>query len=213
MSKMRYWLSVHLPLLPLESVRPRWCDPAPYVVVEKGKVISVSREAYALGVRVGMRPGGVSAVAPSTVVLERDLQREEITRNAIALALLQFTPEVAHAGDSSIVLDVTASLGLFRGRAAIGRRIRASTQAVGVTVRLGTGPTALGAWLLARLPLSRRLALLRRTVKMASLERQLDRIPCDYLPAAVPHLEWLAGIGATDLAALRRLPAKVYSAG
>ncbi|MYM30665.1 DNA polymerase Y family protein [Duganella sp. CY15W] len=203
---MRYWFSVHLPLLPLESVRPRWCEPAPYVVIEKGKVISVSREAFALGVRVGMRPGGVSAIAPSTLVLERDLQREEITRNAVALALLQFTPEVAHADDFSILLDVTASLRLFRGYASIGRRIRASTQAIGVTVRIGTGPTAMGAWLLARLPLSKRQSLLRRTIKMASMERQLDHIPCDYLPAAVPHLEWLAGIGATNLAALRRLP-------
>jgi protein ImuB len=124
----------------------------------------------------------------------------------VALALLQFTPEVAHAADYSILLDATASLRLFRGRAAIGRKIRASTHALGVTVRIGTGPTAMGAWLLARLPLAKRQILLRRTIKMRSLERQLDRIACDYLPAAEAHREWLAGIGATNLAALRRLP-------
>ena len=115
---MRYWFSVHLPLLPLESVRPHWCEPAPFAVVEKGKVISVSRKAYITGVRVGMRPGGVSAVSPSTTILERDLQREEITLNSVALTLLQYTPEVTHADDFSILLDVTASLRLFRGRAA-----------------------------------------------------------------------------------------------
>lgn len=166
----------------------------------------MSREAFALGVRVDMRPGGVSAVAPSTTILERDVQREEITRNAVALALLQFTPEVTHEADFSLLLDVTASLRLFRGRAAISRQIRASTHALGLTVRLGTAPTAMGAWLLARLRLTKRQLTLRRTVKMSSLERQLDRIPCEYLPAAVEHLEWLKGIGATNLAALRRLP-------
>lgn len=176
------------------------------MVVDKGKVISVSREAYAAGVRVGMRPGGVSAVSPATTILERDLQREEIMLNAVALALLQFTPEVAHAADFSILLDVTASLRLFCGRAAIGRQIRASTQALGVSVRLGTAPTATGAWLLARLRIVKRQVLIRRTIKPDSLERQLDRIPCEYLPSAAEHLEWLAGIGATNLAALRRLP-------
>jgi protein ImuB len=139
-------------------------------------------------------------------MLERDPQREEITLNAVALALLQFTPEVANTDDFSLLLDVTASLRLFRGRAAIGRQIRASAQAIGVTVRLGTAPTAMGAWLLARLRLVKRQVTLRRVVKMHSLERQLDRIPCEYLPAAVEHLEWLAGIGAMNLAALRRLP-------
>ncbi|MGV7209345.1 Y-family DNA polymerase [Oxalobacteraceae bacterium A2-2] len=203
---MRYWLSVHLPLLPLESVRPRWCDPAPHAVVEKGRVVAVSREAYAAGVRAGMRPGGVSAVSPATVILERDAQREEIMRNAVALALLQFTPEVAHADDFSVLLDVTASLRLFGGRAAIGRRVRASTQALGLTVRLASAPTAMGAWLLARLALNRRHILLRRTVKMLTMARQLDRVPCGYLPSAQAHLEWLAGIGAENLAALRRLP-------
>lgn len=145
-------------------------------MVDKGKVISVSREAFVAGVRVGMRPGGVSAVSPATTILERDLQREEIMLNAVALALLQFTPEVAHAADFSILMDVTASLRLFRGRAAIGREIRHSTQALGVTVRLGTAPTATGAWLLARLQIVKREVLIRRTVKPISLERQLDRI-------------------------------------
>lgn len=174
--------------------------------MDKGKVISVSKEAYVAGVRVGMRPGGVSAVSPATTILERDLQREEITLNSVALAFLQYTPEVTYADDFSILLDVTASLRLFRGRAAIGRQIRASTQALGVTVRLGTGPTAAGAWLLARLRIVKRQVLIRRTIKMESLERQLDKIHCEYLPAAAEHLEWLAGIGATNLAALRRLP-------
>jgi hypothetical protein len=54
-----------------------------------------------------MRPGGVSAVSPATTILERDLQREKITLNAVALALLQFTPEVAHMADFSILLGST----------------------------------------------------------------------------------------------------------
>ena len=203
---MRFWFSVHLPLLPLECLRPRWCEPGPYAVVEKGRILAVSQHAYAEGVRIGMRPGGVAAVSPDSVILERNLERELITSNAIALALLQFTPEVAHAGDFSLLLDVTASLRLFNGRAAISRRIRAALQALGVTAQLGTAPTAMGAWLLSRWQPAKRQIIVRRTVHMRSLERQLDRMPCAYLPSTANHLEWLTDIGADHLAALRRLP-------
>lgn len=150
-------------------------------MVEKGRIITVSQQAYAEGVRVGMRPGGVAAVSPDTVILERSLEQEQIMSNAIALAFLQFTPEVAHAEDFSLLLDVTAGLRLFKGRAATSRRIRAALQLLGVTAQLGTAPTAMGAWLLSRWQPAKRQIILRRTVHMRSLERQLDRMPCVYL--------------------------------
>ncbi len=192
--------------MPIECIRPRWCEPGPYAIVERGRVISLSQQAHDAGVRLGMRPGGVAAVAPSTLVIERDPEREQLAFGAIALALLQFTPEVARADGNCILLDVSASLTLFRGHAAIGRRIRASLHALGVTARIGSAPTAMGAWLLSRWRPLQRQAIIRRTVKLRSLERQLDRMPCASLPGALHHLEWLSDIGVADLAALRRLP-------
>src|SRR5471032_2103061 len=68
---MKLLFVVYLPLLPLESLRPRWSDPGRFVVMDQGMVATMSPEAVRAGVRIGMRSGGVSAVAPDTVILER----------------------------------------------------------------------------------------------------------------------------------------------
>ncbi len=197
---------MHLPLLRLEALRPCWSEPGAYAVLERDVVTALSPEAARAGVRAGMRGGGVSAVAPATRLLERAPDREQGALRAIAMALMQYSPDVAHADDASIVLDVGASLRLFRGPRALCRLVRASVAALGFTAQLGMAPTAHGAWLLARRARRKGQVLRRRTLSLPSLGARLDRLPCDLLPAALPHQTWLAGIGATDVGALRRLP-------
>ncbi|MBX9794147.1 MAG: DNA polymerase Y family protein, partial [Burkholderiaceae bacterium] len=99
---MKLLFTVHLPLLPLESLRPRWSEPGAYAVVDQGQVITMSPEAARAGVRLGMRSGGVSAVAPDTIVLERALEKEALELDAIATALMQYTPEVTFQNDFSV---------------------------------------------------------------------------------------------------------------
>lgn len=170
------------------------------------QVTSLSTAAWRNGVRPGMRAGGVAAIAPDTIVLERNPDKERQALDAVAMALLQYTPEVAFTDDSSVLLDVSASLRLFGGPAEICRLIRASIAGVGFTAYLGAAPTGKGAWLLSRCDRMRGRLLCRRVLQMTSLTRRLDRLPCNLLPSAVLHNEWLRDIGARDLGALRRLP-------
>lgn len=116
------------------------------------QVIVASHEATISGVRVGMRAGGVSAMSPETEMLQRSVEKEQSALDAIAMALLQYTPEVTFAEDFSIVMDVSASLRLFGGPLAICRGVAKSIAALGFTAKLGAAPTATGAWLLARSP-------------------------------------------------------------
>ena len=147
-------------------------------------MIALSSEARMSGVRRGMRAGGVAAIAPQTVILARDPERERYALDAIAMALLQFTPEVAFADGCSLTMNVTASLRLFGGVRALCRQITAAVLALGFTARLGAAPTAMGAWLLARVERSRARPLRRRVLRHASLVRQLDQLPCPLLPGA-----------------------------
>lgn len=165
-----------------------------------------SREAKLTGIRAGMRMGGVAAMAPDTVMLERDIEKERLALDAITMAMLQYTPEVAHAEDFSVLLDVTSSLRLFGGPLAICRHVRTSIATLGFTASLGAAPTALAAWLLARCAPTRGQPVRRRVLKIHTLTRRLDRLPCHLLPAAQLHDEWLTGIGAENLGALRKLP-------
>ncbi len=170
------------------------------------QVIVPSREASLNGVRVGMRSGGVSAIAPETEMLERCLGKEQLALDAIAMALLQYSPEVTFADDFSILMDASASLRLFGGPLAICRSVATSIAALGFTANLGAAPTAKGAWLLARSSRIKGYPLRRRVLKMDTLTHRLDDLPCHLLPTALPHDEWLTGIGAKNFGAIRRLP-------
>lgn len=184
-------------------------------MVQSGRICAASREAIHSGVNCGMRSGGVLTIAPDTVILERDLARESLALDAIAMALLQFTPEATCAPDFCILLDVSASLTLFGGVLAMCKSVAASVKKLGFSLQLGAAPTAAGAWLLARIPRGSRTLpvarsaqrqLRRRTIKMTTLTAQLDRLPCSAMPAVVPYHDWLIGIGANTLGDLRKLP-------
>jgi len=195
-------MAVHLPLLPLEALRPRWCEPAPRVVLEQTRVVVASALAAAAGVRAGMRRGGVQSLCPAAQLLERDPGREQAALRETALALLRYTPEVALAEENSLLLNVGASLSAFGGARALCRRVGADVTALGFGARIGLAPTAQGAWLLARHAGDGR----RRTLGAAAMTRRLDALPLTVLPPARAHADWLHGIGCRHLGELRRLP-------
>ncbi|MFJ9448705.1 Y-family DNA polymerase [Herbaspirillum sp. NPDC101397] len=202
---MRLWIAVHLPLLPLEVFYPNWSDEADAVVLEHTRVMAASQPACDAGVRYGMRRGGVLALLPRAHMHERAIEREAQALSGAATALLQYTPQAAFSDDATIVLDIGASLRLFGGIRALCRRVRATVRQLGLTAAVSCAPTAAGAALLARhchLPGHHH----PRTLSRPRLQRRLDRLPVSALPAALPYLDWLKGIGCRNLADLRGLP-------
>lgn len=196
---------MHLPLLPLEVFRPRWSESselAPNAVTEHGHVVALCELARAAGIRLGMRGGGVAALAPDTRLHQRDSERERDALDGVALTLLQYTPEVARVDAASLVLDISASLSAFGGRLALCRRVRHSVLQMGYTARLGLAPTAQAALLFATAAGIRS----RRSVRQLGMVRRLNALPALLLPGAAPHVEWLEGIGCATLGQLRRLP-------
>lgn len=198
---MRLWIAVHLPRLPFEAFFPKHAPDSGCAVLDNERVMAVSAVAWQAGIRNGMRRGGVLMLAPDTAVLDRDVARERECVYAAAMALLQYTPQVAPSDESMLLMDVGASLTLFHGAHALCRRIRADMRALGFTAILGCAPTARGAWLLARHGRGH-----ARTLQMRTLQRRLDRLPALLLPPARRFAEWLDGIGCTTVAELRRLP-------
>lgn len=114
----------------------------------------------------------------------------------LAVWCLQFTPRVALMEDA-VVMEVEASLRLFRGRAALQARIADEAPDLGV-VRIGWAPTATAALVLARCgvpDLGGRL-----------LQAVLDPLALVALSAAGPHAEALSRAGINTLGQLRALP-------
>jgi protein ImuB len=196
---MRLWIGLHLPRLPLEVFSPSWSTDAGSVVLEQERVLVASPAARAAGVQIGMRRGGVLMLLPDARIHERDPALELDARQTVALALLQYTPQVAEAEESTLLMDIGASLRLFGGIHALCARVRGNVRALGFTASLACSPTARGAWLLAR-------AGAGRAIRMASLVRRLDRLAVLLAPPARAYASWFEGIGCTTLGELRRLP-------
>ncbi|MGX4640483.1 Y-family DNA polymerase [Massilia sp. SYSU DXS3249] len=196
---MRLWIGLYLPQLPLEVFSPNWSTDAGCVVLEHERVLAASPAARAAGIQPGMRRGGVLMLMPEARIVERSPEREAEALHAVAMALLQYTPQVAQAEESTLLIDIGASLRLFGGIRALCRRVRASLRALGFSGFLSCAPTARGTWLLAR----RRAG---RVLTIASLTRRLDRLPATLPPPARAFAAWFEGIGCADLGALRRLP-------
>jgi protein ImuB len=196
---MRLWIGLYLPQLPLEVFSPNWSADAGSVVLEQERVLAASPRARAGGVQLGMRRGGVLMLDPDVRLHERAPEREAEATNAVALALLQYTPQVTLAEESTLLMDIGASLRLFGGIRKLCSRIRANLRALGFSACLSCAPTARGAWLLARRNAGRSLT-------MASLERRLNRLPAALPPPARPFATWFEGIGCFTLGDMRRLP-------
>lgn len=169
------------------------------VVLEQQCVLACSGMARAAGVRVGMRRAGVQMLAPDAILHERDPAREEQALNDVAMALLQYSPLLAAAEESTLLIDIGASLRLFGGIRRLCRLVRRSMRTLGLSAALSCAPTARGAWLLAR-------GGGGFVLSMRRLVARLGRLPTRLLPPARPYLDWLDGIGCHALGDLRRLP-------
>jgi protein ImuB len=201
---MAVYVGIHLPRLSLEVFRPRW-SPEPEhgaVVLDHDKVSVADRHARAAGIHAGMKRGGVLTLSPDTLLYDRHPTGESDMLREVACALMSFSPLVAVREDASIVVDVTASLRLFGGIAALCRRMREIVGAIGVTARMSTAPTGQGAWLLATCGTRGK----RRVLKMRSLERTLGALPFFAEPEVSAFSDWFTGLGCQTLADIRHLP-------
>ena len=100
-------------------------------MLEHERVLAASPAARAAGIQPGMRRGGVLMLMPEARIVERSPEREAEALHAVAMALLQYTPQVAQAEESTLLIDIGASLRLFGGIRALCRRVRASLRALG----------------------------------------------------------------------------------
>jgi protein ImuB len=196
---MRLWIGLHLSQLPLEVFEPNWSNDGAGVVLEHEKVLAVSYAARAAGIKPGMRRGSALMLLPEARIHERSAANEEAALQTVAIAMLKYTPLVTLAEESTILVEIGASLRLFRGVRALCKLVQTDLRDLGFSGYVSCAPTARGAWLLAR---SRG----GRVLKQDTMARHLDRLPAMVVPAARPFLNWLEGLGCESIADLRRLP-------
>lgn len=185
-------------------------DTAPrcYALADHARILIADLDALRLGVLAGSGRAHALALAPGLVLLEADPARETRAFEALALALLAYTPKVSLAPaplPHTVLLEVGSGLRLFGGVRALLAKVAATVASCGHVARIACAPTAWGAWTLAQARAtqsSRRCRVLKET----SLARSLDALPVGLAPFAAQHEHALMQIGCATLGDLRRLP-------
>ncbi|WP_168793190.1 Y-family DNA polymerase [Paraburkholderia aromaticivorans] len=227
------WIAVTLPLLSLEAVKP--LAPLPdgslakpnrresrdetsqlhdaqnivegrcYALADHAHILMPDFDALRAGVHAGHSRSYALALAPGLELLAADAARETQAFEAIALALLTYTPKVSLADAHTLLLEVGSGLRLFGGLRALLSRVSATVAEFGYTERIACAPTAWGAWLLAQARAVRQ-AHRWHVVKETSLARVLDGLSVSLLPVTQAHRDAFSHVGCTTLADLRQLP-------
>ncbi|WP_244815789.1 DNA polymerase Y family protein [Caballeronia sp. Lep1P3] len=178
-----------------------------FALADHARILLPDLIAYRLGVRPGSTRSHAFALAPRLTLLSADIDEEQRALEAVALALLAFTPKVVLAHANTVLLEVGASTRLFGGLRVLLAKVASTVKGCGFTSRMGCAPTAWGAWLLAHAR-TRRVARRVRIVKETTLVRALDALPVSLVPSAQSHGNAFEQIGCATLADLRRLPRK-----
>ena len=199
---MPVWIGLHLPHLALESFRPTWSaftHDRGLVVLDKDRVVAIDEAADSLGIRLGMRRGGVLTLASEADIRNRDMHREADILRGLAFALMRYTPLVVLDSEDAVTMDIGASLRLFRGLRSLRRQVRRTVEALGVTANVSVAKTARAAWLMARTHGG-------SAQSRKSIARMQHHMPLMALPPARRYAEWFDGLGCETLADLQRLP-------
>lgn len=176
-----------------------------YALADHAHILMPDFDALRAGVHAGHSRSYALALAPGLELLAADAARETQAFEAIALALLTYTPKVSLADAHTLLLEVGSGLRLFGGLRALLSRVSATVAEFGYTERIACAPTAWGAWLLAQARAVRQ-AHRWHVVKETSLARVLDGLSVSLLPVTQAHRDAFSHVGCTTLADLRQLP-------
>ena len=195
------WIACHLPRLPLELfVSP---TPEPFAVAQGRYIAACDKKALARGVRPGMSVAAASAIAPRLRVKSRDVAGETEALLALAAWCGQFTPNVALEFPDAVLLEVSASLTLFKGLAPMLAALRAGLGEMHYSARIACARTPLAASWLARSGAPHEYDGIPD--ESVALETVLARLPVALVD---PQGEWLAALEKMGIATIGALLAQ-----
>jgi protein ImuB len=146
------WLSVCLPNLALEALHAE--GDAPTAVTEPGReqfqIVAVNRAAEAIGVEPGIKLSAALALSASLKVIERSLETERACLESLLAWAQRITPLVSLEAPEAFLLEVSGSLKLFHGLAAIKQLLAEELERRGLSRSLSAAPTPLASLWLAR---------------------------------------------------------------
>jgi protein ImuB len=149
----KLWIALCFPKFPFEASGAKHRDQA--VVVTENRngqahVIAANDAAVAAGIQPGIKLSAAFGLSASLAALERRVDTERSKLEELAAIARRFTPVVSLESSASLLLEVSGSLRLFGGIAAIKEQLAALLRSHRVTFQMCVAPTALAALWMAR---------------------------------------------------------------
>lgn len=208
------WLAVAFPDLGLAlhlRAQPPGALPRPLALVQEGRVLAANAEAAACGVVPGLRTASAVALCPPLRFAERRPQEEARLLRQLAEACIALTPTVVLAPPQGLLLEIEGCLQLFRGQAALLKRLRKVLRPFGVAYALAQAPTPKAAQALAASGLAAASLQLPAPVTLPDCLPLLRQLPVAVLPWPAPLQDKLQALHLQALGELLALPRAALS--
>ena len=146
------WLAVCLPNLALEALDVEGDGPIAVTepTREQFQIAAVNRAAERLGIQPGIKLSAALALSASLKVIERSPDSERACLESLLAWSQRITPLVSLEAPEAFLLEVSGSLKLFRGLAAIKQLLAEELERRGLSHRWCAAPTPLASLWLAR---------------------------------------------------------------
>src|SRR6187399_228191 len=150
LAKSQLWMAVCLPNLSFDALHGPVHEPAVVIEPLEGQVcvVAVNGRARELGIAPGSKLNAALALAASLKVFERSPRIERALLESLAAWTQTLTPTVSIEPPDTLLLEVSGSIKLFHGLAAIKQRLE--EKIADWSRRLCVAPTPLAALWLAR---------------------------------------------------------------
>ncbi|MBO6555819.1 MAG: DNA polymerase Y family protein [Pseudomonadales bacterium] len=144
------WLCLHFPDLPVEVFsRQSKTQQTPVVVTQRQRVAFMNPSARNIGILAGSSMNTALTINQQVVSFERNDQKELEKLEQLAQWAYQFTPCVTIKPPSSLILDVSGCMKLFKGLGNLKASIGSGLEKLGFRVSMGINRTPLSALLFA----------------------------------------------------------------
>ena len=197
------WLAFYLPSLPLQAFSRSLIESAPVAIFERDarrdRIVARNQKAARLGVDVGQSLAEANSLTEILVSLVREPLRETALLQRLAEQTSQLTPNVHIDETFGVLLEISASVTLFGGLAALQQRAQAIAAAMSLRAHVIVAPTASGAKWLARAH--------RQLVVSSNIGEWLDDLMLDCTDLPLDALDALRALNLHHLAAVRNIPA------
>ncbi len=198
------WIALHIPRLPLAAYTVSIKDTdTPSAVVEgrpQSIVVAVNQSAERTGIHTGMTLATALSITPQLRVWPRERTREQQLCRLVAISACQYSAAVSLSLPDTVVLEVSATLKLFRGAEHLVKQLTGEVRTQGIRIWPAAAPTARGAWLIAQQ--GTRLKL----TNLAELRAVLSPISSESLMSGATHTQALHTLGLYTLSDLLAQP-------